>query len=148
MLNYLVSLSLLTISAVQAASTPTVTPSSGAAQDPKAPITLTGCVNRTGATPASFTFADASTGAKYRLSGISVRKYVGQRVVIIGGPERRLTIRGGLVPSANAAAQAGAQDPVQAAIAGLPGGSNSGTGSVALPTFRVTRLRALGGSCE
>jgi hypothetical protein len=98
--------------------------------------------------PSAFTIADAATGNQYRLSGASVRKYAGQRVVIIGGPERRLAIRGGLVPSPNAAAQAGNQDPVQAALANLPGGPNSGTGDAQLPTFRVTRVRPAGGSCE
>jgi hypothetical protein len=111
-------------------------------------VTLTGCVSRSGTTPTEFTFADATTGTKYRLSGASVRKFAGQRVVIVGGPERRLTIRGGLVPSPNAAAQAGHQDPVQAAIANLPGGGSTGTGTVELPTFRVSRVRAAGGSCE
>src|SRR5262249_55324325 len=117
-------------------------------RETKTPLTLTGCVSRSGTTPMEFTFADAATGTKYRLSGASVRKYAGQRVVIVGGPERRFTIRGGLVPSPNAAAQAGNQDPVKAAVANLPGGGSSGTGNVELPTFRVTRVRAAGGACE
>ena len=148
MLKYIVGLWLAAASASQTGPTAAANPPSAPPRDSKAPLTLTGCVSRSGTTPASFTFADAGTGTKYRLSGASVKKYAGQRVVIVGGPERRLTIRGGLVPSPNAAAQAGNQDPVQAAIANLPGGSNSGTGSVELPTFRVTRVRAAGGSCE
>ena len=148
MLKYMVGCWLAAASAIQTGSTAAGSPPSESSRDSKAPLTLTGCVSRSGVTPVTFTFADASTGNKYRLSGASVRKYAGQRVVIVGGPERRLTIRGGLYPSPNAAAQAGNQDPVQAAIANLPGGSNSGTGSAELPTFRVTRVRAAGGSCE
>src|SRR5437868_14666405 len=112
MLKYVVSLWLVTASAIQTGPTAAGTPASESSRDTKAPLTLTGCVSRSGTTPASFTFADAGTGNKYRLTGASVRKFAGQRVVIVGGPERRLTIRGGLVPSPNAAAQAGNQDPV------------------------------------
>jgi hypothetical protein len=94
-------------------------------------------------------FSDINTGARYRVSGVSLRKYNGQRVEIVGQPgERRLTIRGGLVPSPNTAAQAGAIDPAKAAIANMPGGANSGTGSAQLPAFRVTRVRSLSGSCR
>ena len=39
-------------------------------------------------------------------------------------------------------------DPAKAAIANMPGGANSGTGSVQLPAFRVTRVRSLNGSCQ
>src|SRR4051812_29706323 len=126
MLEYIVSLWLVAAGATQAqppAAAPPPPP-----RDTKTQLTLTGCVSRTGTAPASFTFADAGTGTTYRLSGASVKKFSGQRVVIVGGPERRLTIRGGLVPSPNAAAQAGNQDPVQAAVANMPGGRNSGTG--------------------
>jgi hypothetical protein len=121
-LKYVVSLWLTAASASQTGSTAAAGPPPQSPLDRKTPLTLTGCVSQSVTTPASFTFADGSTGRKYRLSGASVRKYAGQRVVIVGGPERRLTIRGGLVPSPNVAAQAGNQDPVQAAIADLPGG--------------------------
>jgi hypothetical protein len=148
MLQLLLGFWLATMPAAQAGSTPPATAPSQSKPDTKTPLTLTGCVSRDGTTPNSFTFADSSTGSKYRLSGASVRKYAGQRVVIVGGPERRLTVRGGLVPSANAAAQAGNQDPVQAAIAGMPGAGSSGVGTVALPTFRVTRVQPADGKCE
>jgi hypothetical protein len=147
MLEHIVALVLAAVFPIPTGSAVGTAPSEPP-RDKKAPLTLTGCVSRSGTTPSSFTIADAATGNKYRLSGVSVRKYAGQRVVIIGGPERRLTIRGGLVPSPNAAAQAGYQDPVQAAVANLPGGPNSGTGDAQLPTVRVTRVRPAGGSCE
>jgi hypothetical protein len=57
-------------------------------------------------------------------------------------------VKGGLLPSPNVAAQAGAIDPGQAAVASQPGGTASGTGSVDVPLFRVDRVRALGGSCQ
>lgn len=112
--------------------------------------TLTGCVAESGVPQAPVTFADSETGAEYRLTGKGLKKYAGQRVEIVGGPRTsRFVIRGGLFPSPNVAAQAGALDPVKIAIAGQPGGSESGTGRVELlPEFRVSRVRALEGSCQ
>lgn len=124
-------------------------PTAATTKDTHPTITMSGCVSRDVATPGAFTFSDANTGARYRVSGVSMRKYTGQRVEIIGqSGERRLTVRGGLVPSPNMAAQAGAVDPAQAAIANMPGGANSGTGSIQLPAFRVTRVRSLSSSCQ
>lgn len=110
------------------------------------PITLAGCVS---ARPASgnFTFT-AKDGTKYRLTGTNIRKYAGQEVEIIGGEGKKLTVKGGLQPSPNAAAQAGAIDPGKAAIASQPGGGATGTGRVELPVFKVNRVRGLGGSCQ
>lgn len=144
MLIDFVSVLLATMTVAQSGPAPAA-PAAG--KETKAPIVLSGCVSRDSATPTSVTFSDTG-GAKYRLSGVSVKKYVGQRVELVGGPGRRLSIRGGLVPSANVAAQAGYMDPAQAAVAGMPGGANSGTGDVVLPEFRVTRVRALDGSCQ
>jgi hypothetical protein len=50
---------------------------------------------------------------------------------------------GGLYPSANVAAQAGAIDPAQAAAAVLAGGAGPGTDV----ELRVQRVRRLAGSC-
>ena len=136
-----------TMFAMQAASTPA--PASATPKNTKTTLTLSGCVSRDSAVPGAFTFAETGTGAKYRLGGVGVRKYIGQRVEIVGAPAgRRPTIRGGLLPSPNAAGQAGALDPAQVAIASLPGGTNSGTGTVELPEFRVAHVRSLGGSCQ
>src|SRR5215210_6447673 len=92
-------------------------------------VTMSGCVT-SGTNPQSaMTFADTDTGNKYRLSGKSLKKFVGQRVEIVGGAATsKFTVRGGLYPSPNVAAQAGALDPAKAAIAAQPGGTQSGTG--------------------
>jgi hypothetical protein len=146
MFSLLLSTFVASIFAMQAASTSA--PSSNTPKDTKTTLTLSGCVSRDITAPGTFTFAETGTGTKYRLGAV-VRKYVGQRVEIVGAPVgRRPTIRGGLLPSPNAAAQAGALDPAQAAIASLPGGTNSGTGTVELPELRVTRVRGLAGSCQ
>ena len=122
---------------------------SGGVKD--APVTLSGCVGRSGAPQDPVTFAEASTGDQYRLTGRGLKKYAGRRVEIIGGTPvpKRFSVRGGLYPSPNIAAQAGAIDPGKAAIARMPGGSESaaGTGEL-LPEFRVTRVRVLDGSCQ
>ena len=109
------------------------------------PITLAGCVSEKPAS-GNFTFT-AKDGTKYRLSGKNVKKYAGQEVEIVSGEGKKLTIKGGLMPSPNVAAQAGAIDPGQAAIAAQPGGSTSATGDV-LPLLEVSRVHALGGSCQ
>jgi hypothetical protein len=57
----------------------------------------------------------------------------------------RLKITGGLLPSPNVAAQAGAIDPSQAANASSGG---NGVGSGELPEFRVKTVRQLGGACH
>ena len=107
-------------------------------------ITLSGCVNRdpTG----HVTLTDADNGTTYRLTGKSLRRYVGRSVQIVGD-SRRVTIKGGLLPSANAAAQAGALDPARAAVAASPGGTETGTGVVKLPEFRVNRVQPVAGEC-
>lgn len=109
-------------------------------------MTMTGCVSPK---PASGTFTfTAKDGTKYRLTGKNLKKYAGEEVEIVGGQGKKLTVKGGLQPSPNAAAQAGAIDPGQAAIAAQPGGTASSTGDVELPVFRVNRVRGLGGSCQ
>ena len=60
--------------------------------------------------------------------------YVGRHVRIVGG----------LYPSANVAAQAGAIDPARAAVAALPGSPATGTAPVEV---RVQRVQRLSGSC-
>lgn len=111
-------------------------------------MTLTGCVSPRPAS-GNFTFT-AKDGTKYRLTGKNFKKYAGEEVEIVGGEGKKLTVKGGLQPSPNAAAQAGAIDPGQAAIASQPGGTatGTGTGAIELPMFRVNRVRGLGGSCQ
>ena len=128
----------------QTTSTPAQTPGKS-----PTPITMSGCVSpkptASGATTFVFTAKD---GGKYRLTGKNLKKWVGQEVEIVGGQGKKLTVKGGLLPSPNAAAQAGAIDPGQAIIASQPGGAATGTGDVELPQFNVARVRGLGGSCQ
>jgi hypothetical protein len=144
MSNYLLSIVAATFFAMQAKPIPPTVPK----KDTNPLITLTGCVSRDASTPGSYTFSDMKTGAKYRLIGFDVRKDAGkQGEIVVGTGARRVTIRGGLVPSANVAARGSAMDPAQMAIARLPNGTSSGTGDVHLPEFRASRVQALNGSC-
>src|SRR5882724_8181537 len=109
-------------------------------------ITLSGCVERNGAAPGQYTLSDGGKGgAVYKLTGTDVRDYVGRRVEVIGQGPRRFTIAGGLTPSANVAAQAGAMDPARAAVASA--GGSAGPGTVDLPEFRVKSVRPISGAC-
>jgi hypothetical protein len=109
-------------------------------------ISLSGCVVRGEKTPDQFTLEDAAEG-KYRLTGIGLHDYIGQRVQIAGGvvETKRLTIKGGLTPNANVAAQAGAMDPARAAMANA--GGAAGPGTVDLPEFKVKSVRPVSGGC-
>lgn len=135
-----------------AASAGTLAQTTGSKEDAKKPITLVGCVQPSTGAPNQYNFADDGTPkslASYRLSGASMKKYAGKRVEIVGVVvSNRLKVAGGLLPSPNAAAQAGAMDPARAAIAGGAGGTASGTGNVELPEFRVKSVRPVAGSCE
>jgi hypothetical protein len=108
-------------------------------------ITLSGCVERSGSTPGQYTLSEGKGGATYRLTGTDVRDFVGRRVEIIGQAPRRFTIAGGLTPSANVAAQAGAMDPTRAAMASA--GGSAGPGTVNLPEFRVKSVKPVSGAC-
>jgi hypothetical protein len=111
------------------------------------PATMSGCVSQKPAVGSDFTFT-AKDGVKYRLTGKSVKKFAGQQVEIVSGDHKKLTIKGGLLPSPNVAAQAGALDPGKAAIARFPGAGATPTGTVELPELNVARVRGLGGACE
>jgi hypothetical protein len=129
---------------------------SASAQAPSAPavakplpeaITLTGCVSGKPIATGEYTFQDTATGSKYRLTGKGMRKFAGQQVEIVAGKDRKLVVKGGLYPSPNVAAQSGALDPAQEAIARMPGGPYSGTGTE-LPEFRVGTVRGVPGACQ
>ena len=139
MSSYLLSMLAVSTFAMQATPSPPAVPKKGT----NSTMTLTGCVSPDASTPGSYTFSDTRTGARYRLSGLANKR--GE--IVVGTGARRVTIRGGLVPSPNVAAQAGAIDPAKAAIASLPGGTNQGTGNAQLPEFRATRVQAIKGSC-
>jgi hypothetical protein len=109
-------------------------------------ITLSGCVVRSDTGPNHYTIEDAEAGVKFRLTGTDVRDFIGKKVEILGAvPSRRLVIVGGLTPNANVAAQAGAMDPVQAAVASA--GGVAGPGNVELPEFKVKSVRPVSGDC-
>lgn len=114
------------------------------------PIELTGCVSGQPAADGAFTFTDAASGGKYRLTGKKMQKYAGRMVAVVSGPGKKLTVAGGLWPSANAAGQAGALDPAQESIARQPGGGaqRSSAGAVELPLFNVVRVRTVDGVCR
>ena len=119
--------------------------------DPNQPLTLNGCVTRdyTDVKNASaYTFVDSVDGSRYRLSGQNVSKFSGMLVQVQGVIDtKKLKVVGGLWPSPNIAGQAGAIDPGKAAIAAMPGGGQSGTGNVDLPTLKVTRVGLGKGEC-
>jgi hypothetical protein len=111
---------------------------------PKKPttITMSGCVQRAETPEGGYTFFDGTT--LFRLTGVDVRDYVGRRVEVTGGDNRRLKIVGGLSPSANVAAQAGNMDPAQAATKAADASMVNGTGT---PEFRVRSIKPVTGSC-
>jgi hypothetical protein len=113
----------------------TSTPQSAPTRKPVKAITLKGCLQGSNLGTDVYTLVDSKGGATYRVSGADVRPHVGHRVQIVGG----------LIPSPNVAAQAGAIDPVKAAIAGT-GEHAAGPGSVHLE-LHVTRVQPLTGTC-
>ncbi len=116
-------------------------------KSPPKPITLSGCVQRGESGPEQFTLSEKKGSQIYRLTGTDLRDYVGRRVQIVGGvASNRLRIVGGLTPSPNIAAQAGAIDPARAATMAASG--SAGPGTVELPEFRVKSVRPITGSCS
>jgi len=111
---------------------------------PKKPttITMSGCVQKSETPDGGYTFFDGTT--LFRLTGVDVRDYVGRRVEVTGGDNRRLKIVGGLWPSANVAAQAGNMDPARAATKAADAAMVNGTGA---PEFRVRSIKPVTGSC-
>jgi hypothetical protein len=110
-------------------------------------VTLSGCVEK-GTMPNQFTMNDDSNG-RYVVSGSGIQKYLGRRVQVAGTPgSTRFVVKGGLWPTPNVAAQAGAIDPAKAAVAAQPGGGASGTGDVDLPTLKVRSVRTIDGGCK
>jgi hypothetical protein len=150
MRSYLIGVLLLATAAVASAQQPTASPSTPDKADKNIPktVTLSGCVMKGNGQPNQITLDDEQNG-KYQLSGNRIGKYLGQRVEIAGSADTsRLKIKGGLWPTPNAAGQAGAIDPVRAAIAAQPGGPSFGTGDADLPSFKVKSIRALDGGCQ
>jgi hypothetical protein len=115
------------------------------ATPPSKTLTLSGCVaERAGSNDLTI---DDQTGS-YRLTGMNVRDFLGQQVELSGSVYRskKLVVKGGLLPSPNAAAQAGAVDQTQ--LANETVGGSGPTGDVQLPEFRVKSIRPLGTGCK
>src|SRR3954466_13411785 len=69
-------------------------------------IELSGCVERDERSPQQFVIKDAHEGSS-RLSGKGFREYLGRSVTVDGGVVvKGLTVKGGLTPTPNIAAQA------------------------------------------
>jgi hypothetical protein len=111
-------------------------------------LTLTGCVQRNEANTDQYTLVDRTDKTTYRLTGVEVRDYVGRRVQIMGGvvDSKKLKISGGLKPTPNVAAQAGAMDASRAATAAA-GGSAPGTGPAPTLEFKIRSIRPTEGGC-
>jgi len=133
-----------------AAAADQTTTSSATKKDATKSITLTGCVARDAADATHFTLADFTSGeTTYRLTGAAeVRKYLGKRVTVSGSQvEPKVAIVGGLVPSPNIAAQAGAIDPTRAAMAAQGSEANGRPGTIQVPEVRVRTVREASGGC-
>jgi hypothetical protein len=104
-------------------------------------VTLVGCVTGTDVSK-EYHLVEGKNGAVYRLTGVDMRRYIGQRVELTGRPPKRVHIVGGLVPSPNTAAQAGAIDPPPAAAAATPAQAN-----LPLPELRVRSIKTVSGGC-
>ena len=123
----------------QTTNTDAASPAQRGAPSPKL-VTVVGCVSSDDTTPGQYTIMESKGGAMYRLSGADMHTYVGQQVQVTGGP-RRFRITGGLLPSPNAAAQAGAVDQPPAAAA------TSGRGTGPTPEFRVKSVKTVASAC-
>lgn len=141
-IHLLVSFVLACTMSALSAQTPSTTPS--LPQEPKSTsklFTLNGCVQSDADTD-QFTLWDPTDGRKekpvYRLSGLDLKLFAGHRVRIVGG----------LVPSANVAAQAGALDPAKSSMVNAGGQGASTVGLAPLLEFRVKRVKPLAGSCD
>jgi len=111
-------------------------------------IKVVGCVAPDADRANHFTLADFTTGmTTYRLSGKDVRRYLGRRVEVVG-VEPKLVIVGGLMPSPNVAAQAGAMDPTRAAMAQQGAQGNAQPGNVMVPELRVSAVKGVEGDCN
>jgi hypothetical protein len=90
---------------------------------------------------------DRVGGFKYHLTGKDFREYLGRPVQVDGGVVvKGLAISGGLRPTANVSAQAGAIDPSRAIVQAATEQSTTGT-EVDVQEFRVKTVRSASGAC-
>ena len=105
------------------------------------------CVSASRDNIGQFRFQELQQGRRERLASTRIPQEPAQHVEIGGRSKvKRFTIRGGLWPSANIAAQAGALDPAQEAIARQLVGANRPPRPL-LAEFRVARVRDVNGAC-
>lgn len=128
-----------------AISAPLAAQSKAKKASPSKTVTISGCVAER---PGTNDLTVEDTGGSYRLTGVSLRDFVGQQVQMSGSvyESKKLVIKGGLRPSPNTAAQAGAIDQTQ--VANETVGGSAPTGDVQLPEFRVKSIRPLGTGCK
>jgi len=108
--------------------------------------TLAGCVSAKPAASGQYTFAETDSLREYRLKGKGISKFAGQRVELVGGTAGSgLSIRTGLWPAPSGGARGVAQDPTQASVSRQRGGGATGS---EFEEFRVSRVRAIEGTCE
>jgi len=136
--------------AVAVAFAQTAAPTTTAKKNDGKPLTIAGCISEDPSAAGSFTLNDVTTGSTtYRLTGTDIRRYLGKRVSVTGAAHSsKPEITGGLVPSPNVAAQAGAIDPTRATMAAQGAGGNTKPGKIAVPELRVRSVKALAGACE
>lgn len=109
-------------------------------------LTLAGCVSAKPEASGQYTFAETDGLREYRLKGKGIDKFAGQRVELVGGTSGNgVSIQTGLWPPPSGGARGVARDPAQESIARQPGGGGATGGQV--QEFRVTRVRALKGTC-
>ena len=109
-------------------------------------ISLSGCVVRGEKLGDPVVIEDKSEG-RYRLSGISLRDYLGQRVQIAGGERPGEEADGeGRTLSEPERRRAGWRHGSGARGGGSAGGA-AGPGTVELPEFKVKSVRPVSGGC-
>ena len=112
-----------------------------------ATITLAGCVSAKPEASGQYTFAETDGLREYRLKGKGINKFAGRRVELVGGTSGNgLSIRTGLWPAPSGGARGVARDPAQESVARQPGGGGATGGE--FQEFRVSRVRAIEGTCE
>ena len=153
MTSRLICAVVLTASAAAAAAqTSSTTPATTSKKNETKPMTIIGCVAADPSNAGTFMLADVTNGsAKYRVASKDIRQYLGKRVTITGAElPPKTVIGGGLTPSPNVAAQAGAIDPTRAAMAAQSGDGNMKPGQIEIPipVLRVRSVKPIAGECQ
>jgi hypothetical protein len=121
-----------TLAGAQGPSSETTTPSQGL-KVPEKSLRLVGCVQPTQTSDKRLALSDQKRGIAYLLSGKDASAYIGKRVRVVGG----------LLPSPNIAAQAGAIDPTIAST----DRPRAGTGNFRFEELFVKSVQPRTGSC-